>query len=232
MIIKVGKAAKIIMCLMLVAIVIMVCSRISTAVVMMTASEKTVIIIDAGHGGPDGGAEGADGTMEKDLNLDIALRLRDLLTLAGYEVIMTRTEDESTAHGEGFNKSQDIKNRLETANSYPNAIFVSIHLNKFGQSQYWGAQVFYSSNNPDSSLLAQCVQISICNLLQPENKRQIKLGDDNSYILKKAKNPAVIVECGFLSNASELEKLKSMEYRAKLAYCIFLGISDFEKERT
>ena len=187
------------------------------------------IIIDAGHGGEDGGAMAQDGTMEKNLNLDIALRLRDILELAGYSVYMTRESDTSLS-GEGFNKNEDMRARIQLSRDHPDALFISIHLNKFSIEKYSGAQVFYSGNHAQSMKLAQSIQSAIQTNLQPDNNRQIKLGDENSIVLRLIEAPAVIVEGGFLSNSAELSLLKTEEYRSKLAYCIFLGIASYQQE--
>lgn len=187
------------------------------------------IVIDAGHGGEDGGAVAEDGTMEKNLNLDIACRLRNIFELAGYTVYMTRESDQSLS-GESFNKNEDMHARIQLAKDYPDALFISIHLNKFPIEKYSGAQVFYSSNNPQSAQLAQAIQQAIHLNLQPDNNRQIKLGDENSVLLRVIDSPAVIVEGGFLSNSEELSNLKTEEYRSKLAYCIFLGVVTYQQE--
>lgn len=202
----------------------------NTVNVAVFASDTDIpIIIDAGHGGEDGGAVAEDGTMEKNLNLDIACRLRDIFELAGYTVYMTRDSDRSLSE-EGFNKSADMRARIQLAREHPDALFISIHLNKFSIAKYSGAQVFYSSNDPQSAQLAQAIQQAIHINLQPDNDRQIKLGDENSMLLRVIDSPAVIVEGGFLSNPTELSHLKTEEYRSKLAYCIFLGIITFQQE--
>ena len=188
------------------------------------------IIIDAGHGGADGGAVAEDGTMEKNLNLDIALRLRDLLELSGYQVYMTRSEDISLCE-DPFIKKEDMQNRINLAREYPQALFISIHLNKFSMPQDSGAQVFYSNNHEDSFLLAQSIQDVIRNNLQPSNTRQVKVGNDNSILLRSIEQPAVIVEGGFLSNKEELALLQTEQYRAKLSYCIYMGIVTYQQEK-
>lgn len=188
------------------------------------------IIIDAGHGGADGGAVAHDGTLEKNLNLDIALRLQDLLELSGYQVYMTRVEDVSLCEDE-FIKKEDMQNRINLCREHPQALFISIHLNKFSMEQYNGAQVFYSDNHEDGMLLAQSIQESIRNHLQPNNTRQVKIGNDNSILLRSINQPAVIVEGGFLSNQEELSLLKTEQYRAKLSYCIFMGIVTYQQKK-
>ena len=200
------------------------------AAMAWSVNSNQPIIIDAGHGGADGGAVADDGTMEKNLNLDIALRLRDLLELSGYQVYMTRSEDVSLCE-DSFIKKEDMQNRINLSREYPQALFVSIHLNKFSMPQYSGAQVFYSENHEDSFLLAQSIQETIKNNLQPSNTRQIKIGNDNSILLRSIEQPAVIVEGGFLSNKEELALLKTEQYRAKLSYCIFMGIVAYQQKK-
>lgn len=198
----------------------------STAV-MSENSVSPVIVIDAGHGGEDGGAS-ANGLLEKDINLSIALKLRDMLTISGYKVIMTRDSDvsvyDSTADTTREKKVSDLKNRAEMINSSQNNILVSIHQNKFEQSQYFGTQMFYSKNDPKSAVLAEELRKSVTGMLQPDNKRELKQADSNIYILDKAQVPAVIVECGFLSNEEEAKKLADSDYQQKMAFSIYSGI--------
>lgn len=192
-------------------------------------SVQHAIIIDAGHGGEDGGAVAYDGTTEKTLNLNVALKLREICELAGYRVLMTRQTDQSLS-GADFNKNLDMRARIQLTQEHPSAIFVSIHMNKFSVEKYSGAQVFYSDNNPSGERLAQSIQQEIRNNLQENNSRQIKVGNDSSILLKNIKNPAVIVECGFISNHAELKLLQDEAYQTKMAYCIFLGILKYHQE--
>ena len=195
------------------------------------AATPKKIIIDAGHGGFDGGAVAEDGTVEKNINLSIALKLSKMLEFNGFDVIMTRTKDIGTEDSDSAaiaqRKKSDLRNRLSLMEKHPDAIFVSIHLNKFTTSAASGAQVFYSKNNEKSSALGQCIQDSVVKLLQPENNRVIKQGTSVTYLLHNAKIPAVIIECGFLSNHRELELLKDNEYQAKTAFAVFSGIINF-----
>ena len=191
---------------------------------------KTVII-DAGHGGPDGGTNAEDGTLEKDLNLQIANKLNDFLVSMGVETVMIRTDDisihDDTAKSIREKKVSDLKNRLSILNNTDNAVFVSIHQNHFSLEKYSGTQVFYSKNNHDSYNLADFIRQSVITGLQPENSREIKPSGSEIYLLHHAENPAVMVECGFLSNSEETEKLKDEDYQRKLALFISLGILDF-----
>lgn len=192
---------------------------------------NSTIIIDAGHGGIDGGTHSADGTLEKDINLNIALRLKEILQSFGLNVITTRETDKSI-HSEGVQgirnqKISDIKNRLHIIETTDNAVFVSIHQNYYTQPQYSGAQIFYSKNNPLSETLAQSVRASIINNLQKENTREIKKSGKEIYLLNSATVPAVMVECGFLSNKAEADLLKTEDHQQKMAFFIAMGIIDY-----
>ena len=198
------------------------------------AYTRHTVIIDAGHGGFDGGAVANDGTIEKDINLSISLKLCEMLKFNGYKVIMTRTDDTSTEDKEGSIRSKkvsDLKNRLKLMSENPDAVYVSIHLNKFTTSAASGAQVFYSPNFDESKDLGECIQKSIVNLIQPENTRVIKKGTSAAYLLHNAKAPAVIVGCCFLSNPKELNNLKDNEYQTRMAFAITGGILDFFSEK-
>lgn len=192
------------------------------------------VIIDAGHGGEDGGAIGYGGLIEKDVNLSISLYLKDIFTLNGFEVIMTRQEDLSI-YDDGKNtirkkKVSDMKNRLKIIEDNQNAVFVSVHQNIFAESKYNGAQIFYSPNNPKSKELAEIIQQSFKDLLQPQNERKHKKAGKDLFLLYKAQIPAVIVECGFISNPEEAKKLNSHDYQKKVAAVIFDGTLKFITE--
>ena len=197
--------------------------------------DKPTIIIDAGHGGFDGGAVASDGTVEKEINLIIATKLKQMLVFSGYEVMMTRESDSSTDSVESSSisdkKKSDMKNRLKLINSNQNGIFVSIHLNKFTTSTANGAQVFYSPNHSNSKLLGNIIQSSFKTRLQNENERVEKRSTKETYLLYSATIPAVIVECGFLSNAAELRLLKTDEYQSKIAFTVFCGITEYFKNQ-
>jgi N-acetylmuramoyl-L-alanine amidase len=144
---------------------------------------------------------------------------------------MTR-EDDRSIHDDGSNsirkkKVSDIHNRFKILEKNPKAIFLSIHQNKFQKSQFSGTQVFYSANNDNSKILAQFIQTRATSLLQPQNDREIKPAGDNLYILYHAKSPAVLVECGFLSNSQEAALLQNDAYQNKMAFSIFCGTLDF-----
>lgn len=190
-----------------------------------------VVIIDAGHGGEDGGAVGVTGLLEKDLNLDIAKKLESLLTKNGYSVIMTRTEDvllyDRSAAYKGRKKALDLAARQAIGDQYPNAIFVSIHANAFSEQIYHGLQIWYSPNHASSARLAQEIRGAVVGSLQPENHRQSKAAGSNIYLLYHLKSPAVLVECGFLSNPAECRALEDETYRQELALALYRGIAAY-----
>ena len=193
--------------------------------------EKPIIIIDSGHGGEDGGATGVDGTLEKDINLSISNKLKEFFLQGGFEVKTVREEDKSVCD-DGLQtvkerKKSDIHNRLDMINSDQRNIAISIHQNKFEQSKYSGTQTFYSPNGDDSKALADCIQKAVVAFLQPDNTRECKKADKNIYLLYNAKVPSVIVECGFLSNEAELNKLKDSDYQNKMAYSIYFGFLQY-----
>lgn len=203
-------------------------TSVPASVAVQSVPKLPVIIIDAGHGGVDGGSSGADGTVEKDINLSIALKLRDMLEFYGFETVMIR-EDDRSIHSDGANtirekKVSDLHNRLNIINSTDNCLFISIHQNYFEQSKYSGTQVFYSPNNTESEKLAKIIQETIVDMIQNDNTRQIKKADKTLYLLHKAEKPAIMVECGFMSNEKELALLKSDEYQKQMALSITNGI--------
>lgn len=191
-----------------------------------------VIVIDAGHGGEDGGASAADGTLEKNLNLSVAEILAQLLGAAGYDVRMTRTDDRMLydRYGDltdytGHRKTYDLRNRLRFAGEADAALFVSIHMNKFPQEKYSGLQVYYAAAE-GSRAVADAVQNTVKTCLQPDNDRQTKQAGSAIYLLNRIDIPAVMIECGFLSNDAELQRLKDAEYRRALALCIACAIAE------
>ncbi len=209
--------------------------KASDAVYTAVQSEKKhVILIDAGHGGIDPGAVGADGTLEKDINLGIAQKLQTVLTLYGFETQMTRTGDflisDDTAASVRQKKTSDLKKRLKMLEETDADMLISIHQNKYSVSKYSGAQVFYSKGNASSRELALILQSEIKSRMQNDNERQIKLSGSEIYLLYKATKPAVMVECGFMSNPDELENLKSESYQNEMALSVFSGIVKYLNE--
>ena len=197
-----------------------------------TEPRKTVVI-DAGHGGMDGGciSETVSGTggeriLEKDCNLSISQILATLFRVSGYNVVMTR-ENDIMLDEEGLSgtaKMRDLRARLNIANKYPDTLFISVHCNKFPSSSCKGLQVYYSKNHTSSQVAAAAVQRSAIALLQPENKRQIKQADTSIFLLSHATQPAILIECGFLSNPEEAALLSEENYQKKLALTILLPL--------
>lgn len=197
---------------------------------MATPATSKTIVVDAGHGGEDGGAVASDGVMEADINLKIALKLQNLLEQSGATVILTRSDenaiynlDKKTLRDK---KNSDIKNRVKIGNNSSADIFVSIHLNKIPQSEYYGWQTFFKDGSEEGKRLATCIQNNLNEAIQKENKR-VPLKINNVYIIKHVEIPISIVECGFLSNPEEREQLEDNSYQNKLAWGIYNGVMDY-----
>lgn len=186
------------------------------------------VVIDAGHGGEDGGAQSATGLYEKDVNLAVATYLRDYLEAAGIPTVMTRTEDkllyDPTSDYKGRKKVLDLAARLEIATSVPDSLFISIHMNAFPQTQYSGLQVWYSPAHPASEQVAGRIQAEALRL-DPGNHRRIKAAGSGIFLLDRLDTPAVLVECGFLSNPDEAARLGDAAYRRRLAFVIFTALT-------
>ena len=187
-------------------------------------TDTRLVILDAGHGGNDPGKISVDGTQEKDLNLEIAKKLKELLEQQDIEVIMTREEDRGLYDENASNKkAQDMKRRCELINKELPACVVSIHQNSYHEEPIHGAQVFYYETSKESQSLAEVIQQELIRFVDPENHRQAK-ANDTYYLLKKTEAPVVIVECGFLSNWEENGKLKDESYQEHLVWAIHMGI--------
>ncbi len=197
--------------------------------------EQQVIILDAGHGGMDGGCSSAKGDVEKQINLAILLDLRELLEMSGYHVIVTRDTDTSI-HDKGVEgianqKSSDMDNRLAIFNSCEDAICISIHQNQFTDPRYSGAQMFYADTHPASGELAQRLQNQFVAFLQPDNTREIKLCGKELFLCYYSENPTVMVECGFLSNPEEAAKLVTEDYQRQVAFTIYAALVQYQAEK-
>ena len=193
-----------------------------------------VIVVDAGHGVPDEGAESSSGTTEAQTNLKIALKLQGLLEQSGSTVILTRSDENAIYDIDSKTlrqkKISDIHNRVKIGNESSADIFVSIHLNKIPQNQYYGWQTFYKPSDEKSMKLAKSVQNNLNEAIQKENKR-VSMKLDTVYIMKHVEIPITIVECGFLSNPEEEKLLLTDEYQDKLAWGIYNGIIDYFYEK-
>ena len=189
-----------------------------------------VVVIDAGHGIPDEGAEVGDGTTEAQTNLKIALKLQNLLEQSGCTVILTRSDENGIYDLDSKTlrqkKISDIRNRVKIGNESSADIFVSIHLNKIPQEQYDGWQTFYNKNSKQGEKLAKSIQSNLNESIQKENKR-VASKIEKIYIINNVEIPTTIVECGFLSNHQEKEQLLTDSYQNRLAWGIYNGIIDY-----
>ncbi len=223
-------------------LLILIAARVSVSVyatseaymeTLTEVTEKSTVIIDAGHGGEDCGAIGVNGVYEKDLNFSIATIIGDLLSNEGYAVVYTRTNDAllytDKENIQGMRKISDLKNRCKIGAEYPNSIYISIHMNSYKSSSCSGLQVYYSENNDKSKRLASEVQAAVKSKLQPENNRKTKSGN-GIYLLENLTNTAVLIECGFLTNPIECENLAKKEYQKELCSAIFCGIIEYIKK--
>ncbi|MBR4201300.1 MAG: N-acetylmuramoyl-L-alanine amidase [Oscillospiraceae bacterium] len=200
-------------------------------VLPVSSAQTPVIVLDAGHGGIDGGCSTQDGIPEKGINLNILLDLRSLLEISGYEVQVTRDTDRSI-HDQGIEgianqKSSDMDNRLKILNAPENAVCISIHQNQFTDAKYSGAQMFYSPTNSGSESLAQTMQTQFRTLLQPQNTREIKCCGKELFLCYFCEHPMVMAECGFLSNPEEGRLLTDEEYQHKVAMVLFSGLTQW-----
>ena len=197
--------------------------------VSLPVSGKTVIL-DAGHGVPDEGAQSSNGTTEAESNLKIALKVQNLLEQSGCTVLLTRSDENAIYDIDSKTLKQkeisDIHNRVKIGNESSADAFVSIHLNKIPQSQYYGWQTFYKEGNADGKKLAVAIQNSLNNAIDKENNRVSKT-IDNVYIIKHIEIPTTIVECGFLSNPEEEKQLLDDDYQNRLAWGIYSGIINY-----
>lgn len=191
------------------------------AAVAGEAAIPRIIVLDAGHGGADGGASGPDGTRECDLNLAITLKTDAVLGLLGEETLLLRSTDTDLSSSDAKSISQkkvsDIRRRVELTNSQPGAILVSIHCNTYSQEKYHGAQVFYTGGAKE---FGETMQLALKNGVDPANARMAKAVSPDVYLMNHIKVPGILVECGFLTNQEELTNLKDPDYQTRLAVTI------------
>ena len=192
---------------------------------------ENCIVIDAGHGGDDPGKIGINGLLEKDINLIIAHKLKELLETQGYEVIMTRSTDEGLyQQGTKNMKVEDMQKRCEIITEAMPVFTVSIHQNSYPEEYVKGAQVFYYGHSKEGEALAKKIQGSLAEHLDPENHR-VEKANESYYLLKKTPTPTVIVECGFLSNSEEADLLGTEDYQDKVAWAVMMGITQYLNEQ-
>ena len=188
------------------------------------------VVIDAGHGGDDPGKVGINGAQEKDINLQIALLVKTFLEQNGVKVVMTREDEDGLYDRSASNKKvQDMKNRIALIEETDPDIVVSIHQNSYPEEYVHGAQVFYYTGSSQGKKLAEALQRQLIERADPDNTRQVK-ANDSYYLLKKTSVPIVIVECGFLSNQEEAEKLCAPEYQERIAWAVHMGILQYLNE--
>ncbi len=210
-----------------VSLIVVISAIISLAIFAPTNEtalfKQISVVIDAGHGLPDGGAVAFDGTKESDINLLIAQKVYDNLSACNINCIMMRS-DENSIFTEGntihAKKVSDTRNRVEIANKHKNALVVSIHLNTFPSENVYGAQVFYNKNGKNSNGIAKQLQEAINIKLQSENPKTIKPIPSNVYLFKNIENDSILIECGFLTNQNDLNRLKSDDYQNEIAKII------------
>lgn len=223
------KKIELIMGVCLVAAALLVSTRGVRAVSMAKAPEGMKVVIDPGHGGEDPGKVAADGSLEKDINLEIALMLGEYLEEKGVEVYYTRQTDIGLySSNAASKKAEDLKKRCAIIENAGPDVTISIHQNSYPESSVKGAQVFYYSQSPKAEALAKAIQQSLKKVADRDNTREAK-ANDSYYMLKRTESPAVIVECGFLSNPAEAEKLQDPDYQEKLVKAIYQGICVYEE---
>ena len=216
----------------LLAVILFISAAAGTSQAVTTAVQRTavhrnhVFIIDAGHGGVDGGATSCTGVLESQINLEISLKLNDLMHLLGYKTVMIRTEDVSIyTKGETIaaKKVSDLKERVRIVNETENAVLISIHQNTFSDSRYDGAQVFYADTS-GSATLAQGLQSELTKSLDPTSNRKAKKAT-GVYLMEHIQKTGILVECGFLSNPEEEAKLRDPDYQRRLCSVIATTVS-------
>lgn len=194
-----------------------------------TETKKHIVVVDAGHGGNDPGKVGVNGVKEKDLNLAIAKELQKVLSKNGILVIMTREEDMGLYNPNSTNKKvEDMRNRCSLIADSHADLTISIHQNSYHQNSVKGLQIFYYEHSNEGKKIAEHLQDRLINELDKSNARKAK-ANDSYYLLRKTETPTIIVECGFLSNAEEAEKLATEEYQKKIAKVLAEGILDYFK---
>lgn len=207
---------------------------LATGGVKQAASQRAqdagrTVVVDPGHGGDDPGKVGVNGEREKDVNLAVAKKLKELLESKGFAVVMTREDENGLYAADAVNKKQDdMRKRCDIIDGANAALTVSIHQNSYHQESVKGPQVFYYKNSAEAEALAGYIQESLNTGLSVERPREMK-ANDTYYLLKRTKIPTVIVECGFLSNHEEAVKLVTEEYQQKVAEAVCEGIQGYLK---
>ncbi|MDY3928534.1 MAG: N-acetylmuramoyl-L-alanine amidase [Clostridia bacterium] len=206
--------------------------------IMDTLSKNTdedlIVVVDAGHGLPDGGAVGVNGTVEQGVNLDIAFKLCEVLQGKGIKVVMTRVDEHCLSKEEEGKsirqmKKEDMHKRLDIIKKSKGDIFVSIHMNYFTNSKVDGLRLFYDRKHEETKILAENIQQKMSKVTGAQ-MHTVKAADQNLFLMKNPPVPAVLVECGFLSNAEEEKKLNDEDYRSRIAWAIADAIEKYYEE--
>lgn len=216
-----------VLCFLLAAFILL---RVPSSVRVLQAAEledqKPVLVIDAGHGGFDGGAIAVNGVKESDVNLAIAQKLELLAAFCGQRTVMTREDDSRRTDLLNYSEHEDLVHRAQIANSETNAVLISIHQNFYPTTQPCGAQVLYA-DDPQSRLLGRLTQTNLVTGLQPENRRLAEPASPKLFLTSHVNGPAILVECGFLSNYNEMEKLMEESYQTSLAAVLMASYLQF-----
>ncbi len=216
--------------LTLIAIILVITVNSKTKFAVGEVRLNVDVILDAGHGGMDGGAVSADGVCEAPITLAIAQKSQAIFGFCGKTALMTRNDENSLDYraesSARENKNADLSGRLAVSKQYSGCPFLSIHLNQFPQAKYSGAQVFYNS---EGQLLAQALQDSLRAVLEPNNDRVCKPAPEGVFLMKNITAPAVTIECGFLSNPEECAKLQQDQYQTKIALAIVSGYETYDR---
>lgn len=215
------KVVLILLCILPVVSVLLV--LYNKAIPSFAGNRPYTVVLDAGHGAPDGGAVGLNGTEEQEINLKITLKLREILENRGVKVIMTREDSNSICDSNAKTlhemKISDMKKRLSIINNSGADLFLSIHMNSFTNSNASGLHIFYSRNHPEAEPVASAIQDSIAEITGAKT-HSVKSASDTLYLMKNPKPPSILVECGFISNPNEEKLLNDENYQAKIAFAI------------
>lgn len=218
---------------MIVSVAMVLCVILTIGIFLKDKSQNTnenisnTVVIDAGHGGMDGGCIGIDGVLEKDINLSVAKKVKDVFEKNGYKVIMTREEDNDLSDKDKktikSQKNSDLKNRTKLVNNSDCTLFISIHMNQYTSPEIFGSQVFYNKNDEESEKYAKSV-MECLKEIDGKNKRVAKFIPNKNLVFSNIKVPGILVECGFLSNPEECKKLQDETYQKKIADAVYRGI--------
>lgn len=205
-------------------LILVICLNFSNrSITVFSSKPLCTVVLDAGHGDPDGGAVGVNGTLEKDINLSIILKVREILENCGIKVIMTRTDDNGIYNSDAKTihekKVSDMRKRESIINNSNADLFLSVHMNSFTDTSSSGLHVFYSRNHPEAEPLAIALQDTIAEITGAKT-HAVKMASESLYLMKKPVPPAILVECGFISNPKEEALLNDELYQSKIAFAI------------